>query len=99
MLFGAEELLRKEDEEELALELAFIGNVGAVDCISVDVRPIKCSKRVPLTSVCLTDIGIISATKLLEALNDVLLADLKGDARTTYKLVDRVGEVTNNGSV
>ena len=64
--------------------------VSAMNCIAVNVLTVKCSKSISFTIVCLANIRIICTAELLKALNDVLLANLKSDARTADELVNRM---------
>ena len=70
-----------------------------MNCIAVNVMTVNCSKSISFTFVCLTYVGVIGAAELLEALNDVFLADLEGDARAADQLINRMRKVSDDGSI
>ena len=70
-----------------------------MQCVSMHVLAVKSTQSVSFTAVLLADIGIVCATELLEALNDIFLADLKGDAGTAHQLVDSLAEVSDHTAV
>ena len=70
-----------------------------MQCVSMHVLAVKSSQSVSFTAVLLANVRIVCATELLEALNDIFLADLEGDAGTAHQLVDSLAEVSDHAAV
>jgi len=67
--------------------------------IAVHVLTVHGADSVALTSLPFAVVRVIRSAQLLEAANDVLLADLESDAGTTNKLIDCLLKVAHSTAI